>query len=287
MLQTVGAYSFAGVVVLTVAFSGCGNKSPSAPTNTPTSAATVTGLSIGGSADRLRTRQTQSLTAMVTLSNGTTQAASSPSWSSSNGTVASVSDGGVVTANNQGSATISVTAQGQTATVPVSVWQDYQGTWTGTYRIRVCTATGTLAGAGGWCTADGFAAGQSLPIRLTLTQQNGSSVNGSIELGDIVGTVAGTVYDSRHFIGAGSASAAESGFIFSVNIGTLDLLASSSQLAGNFIWTVTVSGLSGQGYNELDLIDVIRTSSLTSRSATGRRAFDSLPSVFRGMRQLQ
>ena len=40
---------------------------------------------------------------------------------------------------------------------------------------------------------DGFAAGQLLEIRFTLTQQNGSTVNGSIELGDVVGTVAGTV----------------------------------------------------------------------------------------------
>ena len=49
-----------------------------------------------------------------------------------------------MTGNNQGSATISVTAQGQTATVPVLVWQDYQGTWRGMYRIRVCTASGTF-----------------------------------------------------------------------------------------------------------------------------------------------
>ena len=155
------------------------------------------------------------------------------------------------------------------------------------YRIRVCTATGNLGGSAGWCTPDGFSAGQLLPIRLTLTQQNGSTVNGSIELGDVVGTVAGTVDHSRHFIGAGSASLNEGGFIFSVNIGTLDLLASSTQLAGSFIWTVTVSGLTGQGYNELDLVDVVRTSGLTSRAATSRRGFDSLPSVFRGMRQLQ
>ena len=69
--------------------------------------------------------------------------------------------------------------------------------------------------------------------------------------------------------------------------GTLDLLASSTQLAGSFIWTVNVSGLTGQGYNELDLVDVERTSGPTSRPAISRRGFDSLPSVFRGMRQLQ
>jgi len=111
-------------------------------------------------------------------------------------------------------------------------------------------------------------------------------VSGSIELGDIVGTLAGTVYDSRHFIGAGLASMSDSGFIFTVNIGTLDVLASSTELAGSFIWNVTISGLSGQGYNELDLVNVTRTSSLTTRRATNRLSFDSLSDVFRGMRQL-
>jgi len=283
MLLTTRGQCFAGVVLFSLALSACRDRSPSAPSGPPASA--VSGVSIGGGVETLRTRQTQALTATVTLSNGTTQAATSPSWSSSNATVASVSDVGVVTANNQGSATISVTAQGQTATLPVSVWQDYQGTWTGVYRIRVCTATGFL-GPGGWCSPEGFSVGQSLPIRFTLTQQNGSSVSGSIELGEIVGSLAGTVYDSRHFIGAGSASLVEGGLLFSMNIGTLDLLASSTQLAGSFVWAVTVTGVSGQGYNELDLVDVVRTSNLAPRRVTSGRAFDSLPSVFRGMRQL-
>ena len=274
-----------GVVFLTVALSACGgSKSPSAPsTNTPPTP-TVTGLSIGGGGNALRTRQTQSLTATTTLSNGTTQAASSPSWDSTNAVVASVSNTGVVTANNQGRATISVTAQGQTASIPITVWQDYQGTWAGQYRIRVCTATGALTGSGMWCTSDLFGTGQTLPIRLTLAQQNGTAVNGSIELGTVVGTVAGTVYDSRHFIGAGSASLTSSGAIVTFTIGTLDFLASDSQLAGSFIWNATISGFPGQGYNELDLVGVTRTSSLSTRRAINNPAFDSLLSLARNMR---
>jgi hypothetical protein len=275
-----------GVVFLTVALSACGSKSPSAPsTNTPPTP-TVTGLSIGGGGDVLRTRQTQSLTATTALSNGTTQAASSPTWESNNALVASVSSSGVVTANNQGRATISVTAQGQTASLPITVWQDYQGTWTGQYRIRVCTASGAFSGSGAWCTLDVFGSGQILPIRLVLTQQNGTAVNGSIELGTVVGAVAGTVYDSRHFIGAGSASLAE-GLVVTFTIGTIDILASSSQLAGSFIWSATVSGFPGQGYNELDLVDVTRTSALSTRRAISNPSVDSLLSLARDMRSLR
>ena len=52
MLLTVNARCFVGVVAFTVALTGCGKDSPSAPTNTPPSTPTVTGLSIGGSADQ-------------------------------------------------------------------------------------------------------------------------------------------------------------------------------------------------------------------------------------------
>lgn len=118
-----------------------------------------------------------------------------------------------------------------------------------------------------------------------MTQQNGTAVNGSIELGTVVGTVAGTVYDSRHFIGAGSASLT-AGAIVTFTIGTLDLLASSTQLAGSFIWNATISGVPGQGYNELDLVDVTRTSGLSTRRAVNNPSLDSLLSLARSMRAL-
>ena len=116
-------------VSLGVAACGNGNSSPTQPSTL--AAPTVTGLVIGGVSGPLRTGQSLTLTATANLSNNTTQAATSPAWTSSNTTVASVDNAGVVTANNQGSATISASSQGQTASLPVTVWQDYQGTWIG------------------------------------------------------------------------------------------------------------------------------------------------------------
>ena len=96
----------------------------------------------------------------------------------------------------QGSATISVSSQGRTASLPITVWQDYQGTWIGEYRIRVCTATGDFKAAE-FCSADLFGVGKLLPVRIIFTQTDGPA--------------------SRHFVGSGTATLVRRG-------GSVDLL---------------------------------------------------------------
>jgi hypothetical protein len=64
---------------------------------------------------------------------------------------------------------------------------DFRGQYSGTYNVTSCTADGMFAG---FC--DGFAAGTSLPIVLSLTQSD-SSASGSVTLGSLGGTFQGTV----------------------------------------------------------------------------------------------
>ena len=187
------------IIMFAVACGGSDNNGGGNP-NTPTPSAIA--LAIVGDGN-LRTGQNQTLRADVSLSNGTTQTATSPTWSSSNQTVATVTSAGVVNAVNHGSTTISVTAQGQTAQLPLRVWQDYQGIWTGTYVINVCANSGLFAAAPSWCSA--FPPGEVLEFRVTLTQTNGTA-SGTLELGEFLGTISGSVFDSRRFIGAGSAT---------------------------------------------------------------------------------
>ena len=259
---------------------GGGNSTPTQPSTPP--APTVTGLVIGGGSGPLRTGQSVTLNATVNLSNNTTQAATSPAWTSSNTTVASVDNAGVVTANNQGSATISVSAQGQTASMPVTVWQDYQGTWIGQYRIRVCTATGDFS-AIGWCSSDFFNVGKLLPVRVIFTQTSSPAVNGTIELGTIVGNLRGNVFDNRHFVGSGTASFSSEGIVLTFTIGTFDALASGTQMAGSFVWNVGATGAAGQGYNELDLVGVTRTSGLTTSVRRTAPSVRTIPELFDAM----
>jgi hypothetical protein len=250
--------------------SGGGGGNPVAP-----SAPTVTGLTISGG-DTMRTGQTQPYTATVTLSNGTTQAATSPTWSSDNSGILTIDNSGQASGSTHGTATITASAQGASATKTVKVFQNYQGTWNGSYRIRVCTATGVFAGI--WCEADGFAANSIAPMRVTFTQ-DGAAVNGTLELGSISGNIKGSVFDSRRFVGGGVLTILSSGIVLSLNVGTFDVLSSGNQLSGTFVVNTTASGASGNGYFETDLTSVTR-----SLTASGVRPLPTLR--FESMQEL-
>ena len=241
--------------------SSSGGGSPTTPT--PPSTPAPTSLTISGS-ETLRTGQSESYTATLTLSNGTSQAAS-PSWASGNSGVLTIDSSGRAHAASQGSATITATTQGVTATRTISVYQDYQGTWTGTYRIRVCTEQGVFRGL---LCDDTFPTGRLLAIRITLTQ-NAASASGTLELGSIVTNVSGGIFPSRHFIGGGSGTfPTPPGITFKFNIGTLDILSTATRLTGSIIFTITSEGVSGNTYVEADLADVTRTSSLAEPRST-------------------
>ena len=119
-------------VVLVAA--GCNtSKSPTAPTDpvitiVPAPAppapppAVVSGVTVSGTSAFTQRGATSQLTAMVTLSNGTTEnRTSTATWQSDNAAVATVSAAGVVTAQGDGDATISATVSEVRGTRPVSV----------------------------------------------------------------------------------------------------------------------------------------------------------------------
>lgn len=98
---------------------GGGDGTPTGPTdNTPR----VVSVSISPSAPALQVGQQVQLTAAVTVQNGASQGVT---WSSSSTAIASVTSGGLVTANGVGTATITATSTADgtksgTATVVVS-----------------------------------------------------------------------------------------------------------------------------------------------------------------------
>jgi hypothetical protein len=265
------------IAAFVVAACGGGSSTPTPTTPTPT-APTATGLSISGT-DQLRTGQSQTYAATVNLSNGTTQAATSPTWTSDNQSVMTITSAGQAAALTHGTSTLTATAQGQSATRLVKVYQDYQGTWTGAYRIRTCDDQGDFKNL--FC-ADIFPRGALLPIRITLTQP-GSTASGTLELGNIVHTLSGGIFDTRHFVGAANGTFSDSGITLTSRTGTLDILSTATSLTGTIINTITASGFSGNVYIEADLSGVTRTSSLAEPSP--RRTFSSLPEFVRGFSQ--
>jgi hypothetical protein len=225
----------------------------------------------------LRTGQSQSFSANVTLSNGTTQAAT-PTWTSDNQSVLTIASSGQATAVAHGASTISASAQGSSATRAVRVYQDYQGTWSGSYRVRVCDEQGIFAGA--LCSTN-FVPGTLLPIRITLTQ-TGASASGTVELGSIVNTLSGAVQDSRRYVGGGSGTFSTGGLTFGTKVGTFDVLSAATTLSGSIITFITLPGVPGNLYFEADLNGVTRTASIAQPSLL--RPFSSQSEFLEGFR---
>jgi uncharacterized protein YjdB len=124
----------AGAATITVTTTDGGKTATCAVTVTNTTVG-VTGVSLDASSQSLTVGQTFQLTETVSPTNATNKAVT---WSSSNGSVASVSSSGLVTANAAGTATITVTTAdgGKTATCVITVAsatnvQSITFTWTG------------------------------------------------------------------------------------------------------------------------------------------------------------
>src|SRR5205085_5304901 len=124
----------------------CGSSAPTAPIVPP--APTAVSLSINPGDTVFRTGQTQTFSAALTLSDGTITAPAAIAWSSNNNDVLTVSAAGLASATADGTATLSATASGVSTSRSVRVYQDYQGTWRGSFRIRSCTATAGHLAAG-------------------------------------------------------------------------------------------------------------------------------------------
>lgn len=131
-------------------------------------------LTIAPAIEGVKLGSTQALTAILVSGNGTRRTVPA-SWSSDAPEVASVSDDGRVSGVRLGKATIRATFEALSALQPLRVVPDYQGAWSGEYRIANCTRVS--GGGPSYCR---FVVGAALPFRTVLTQ-SGSSVAGMFE----------------------------------------------------------------------------------------------------------
>jgi hypothetical protein len=269
------------VIVLCVAGISCGSKdgsSPSGPTSpTPTPTPTAASLSISGP-NTLRTGQTGNYTAVLTLSNGTQQNVT-PDWTSDAASVLTINNSGQGNALAHGAATLVATTQGVSASTLVRVHQNYQGTWTGTHRIRVCDQRGDFVGV---CGKGGLPPGTLLPFQMRLTQTAGSAV-GTVELGQVSYDITGSIFDSRRFVGGGSATYTDDDDITYIErMGTLDVMSNGQALSGSLIVTIEAFGFTGNAYIESDLANVSRTSA--NVIPVRILSFSSVEDLLRGFR---
>ena len=164
------------VVSAFVVLESCGSKGPTAPT--------ATSITVNSSSGFLVLGQTETFTATLAFSDGTSQTLTGGAWGSDAPTVATVgATTGLVTSARSGEVTIFVDAQGIRGSKRITVAPNYQGIWSGTYLVTSCTETGGFV-AGGLCAAV-FTNGASLPVAFNLTQTGGNLI-GQTALGGVV-----------------------------------------------------------------------------------------------------
>lgn len=199
---------------------GGGSSSPTAPTTTTTSTTPTRIISVTGNLAFGSVNVGSSRSGTFTISNSgnstltissigaTTAFVSQSTLSFTSGTIAAGgsqtvtvnyiptsagSNNGTITVNGDqtsGANTIAFTAEG-VSTGP------FAGNWSGTYIVERCDGSGSLQDL--FCSspvpgrAGGiFPIGTALPITLTLTQ-SGSTVAGTLSLGQVTGAVTGTI----------------------------------------------------------------------------------------------
>ena len=114
----------------------------------------------------LRIGQQVRATSTVVLGRGGTQLLTT-GWRSDTPAVATITDQGIVTATSSGRAVISVPYAGERRRQAIRVVPDFEGFWTGTFRVTQCTWSPVFLSS--WCSGLDNAAG---PITFVLSQKD-------------------------------------------------------------------------------------------------------------------
>ncbi len=163
---------------------------------------------------------------------------------------------------------------------------NYQGTWTGDYTVRGCSANGAFDPAD-WCGRDGFAPNNIFPIKLALTQ-NAEKVTGTITLGQIVTNLDATTSVAIDGGLNGSAQGKfndSNGIQVTVTINPLNFRANGPSMNGSFTQQWTALGYGGGANMSSDLNAVPRTASVMIEGFSGPPRFSSLRDLLRALRQ--
>jgi len=221
-----------------VSVSGCGHES-GAPTSPSSSTVTVSAVVVSGTSPVVGA--TAQFVATATLSNSASQSVTTQAaWSSSNTTIATVSNNGTVTGVAAGDVDITATYQNVAGHSHVTITRldvpNYQGVWTGDYSVTACDGTNGLCSTGG-----GLSVGSVHLVKLWLTQ-NSSTVTGVISLGIDTGGVSGSVDGNGHLVlsGTWSCGCGLGTTEYTTTISDFDAVVAGSSMSGQ--WTMTFTG---------------------------------------------
>jgi hypothetical protein len=232
---------------------GCKKAPPAAPEVILPTTQSITVIS---SSSLLYIGTSETFTATAHMSDGSSSAVIGGAWGGDNPSVATVGPvTGLVTIVGSGTVNIFVTYGGKQGSKPIRGLPNYQGTWTGTYRVDSCTCTGdyTLAN---FCSY--LPSGKVLQTNLILTQTL-DSVSGTFFLGTLSATATGPVATNGQLTLTGKITSSTS------SIDAIFTLQSTTpgQITGGLFQLWTDTSMSGNAQVTCTIVSLSRTSTMT------------------------
>jgi hypothetical protein len=248
-----------GMAVMAAACGDDGGGSSPAAASATTSSVAVTLTS------PIKLGDTAQASATATMSSGHSQPVST-GWRSDAQSVATVTDGGLVTGVANGSATIFVVSGGRQGQQVLRVVPDFQGQWSGGLRITACTESGEWTRIG-FCKE--FPVGSTDGFGLGLTQ-----TGESLTVRPDYGSSFSLPQASASIAADGSASfgAVFTGKDTPVTIDSTWRISSPSRgaLAGTVSEVWKVGGVAGEARLEQDIVQTTRSGTTVTSSAAAR-----------------
>lgn len=251
------------LLALPIVSASCGGGDGGGTAPTPT---TVSALAITSSSDLLKINQSGTLTATATMSNGSTMTVTA-TWRSDNPAVATVDGNGRVTGIGSGESAISAEFNGVRATPrTIRVLPDYQGRWTGDWRVAGCTVDGD------WARTDicrEIPVDSISPFALALTQERDTAA-GNVALDDVQGPVQGPIRLDGQLNVSGAFTVTDQGVVIDVAVADWETTTTDNQrMTGRFGLVFRAAGLQGSVRFTGELRVVAKTASASLTAAGG------------------
>jgi hypothetical protein len=252
-------------IVLVFWVVSCGGEER--PSTTPTPAPTVTALAIASTTDLLKINQSETFTLTATMSDGGTRTVTG-TWRSESPAVANVDPSGRVTGVGSGETAISAESSGARATPrTIRVLPDYQGRWSGDWRLAGCTTDGD------WTRSDicrDLPVGTLLSFGLALTQDRDTAA-GTLTLDDVAGPVQGSIRLAGQLGVGGTFTLTDEGITIDVTVTDWETTTTDNQrMTGRFVLVFRAARLQGSVRFDGEL-RIVAKSGTTPLSPAGRQ----------------
>ena len=259
--------------MLFLSIPGCKKKLPTSP-DIP--AIILQSIAVISSSDLLYIGISETFTATATMSDGSIKAVVGGVWSGDNPSVATVgASTGQVNIVGSGMVNIFVNYEGKQGSKAIRGLPNYQGTWSGSYVIISCNATGDFI-LGGFC--DGFAVGTEWPTDLVLTQIE-DQVTGRFYLGALSADAIGPVQTDGLLMLTGLVTSDP----FTIDVLWQAQSTTPGQITGTLDWLVLASSYSGDARVSCRILSLNRTSTMAMAQPTRHVMTPTLQDLIRAL----